>query len=627
MRPRLWLGLVVVAPWMASGQSIIPAPRWGHSAALLGGNLYIVGGRSGTNGLTSPMASDNFVISVDVSQPFSTNSPPWTLVDTLGDKPDPLMDGILEADASRKRLVLYGGSLGDKKSQSNPVWTLRPLEHTWSIASSDDGPKPRRINAASASVGTYIYAYGGVSVSDSGQPERFNDLYRLSKDSLKWSSRKSATGNAGALFQHTLSYVPGRNILVSIGGADATDFASMSKINWYDPEKDTWGTSTARGDIPLPRREHSAVVVGERIIIFGGCSFNYDTFYNDVAVLDTTTFTWSKPTVKNAPEGRYEHSATMVGDYMVVAFGFLVGNKGDTNIYALNTKTWAFETSFPGVAASSTSPGSQSDSSSSDGLSSGEITGIVLGCAVALALIAAAVLFYVRRRRGERSRQLGSLQERENAISPGAKQPGTHSSGLAAGSYVAGAHTYSSDAPGVYQNPVSSTAGGVAPYFSPITLASASHQRPVSPFAQPSNRFSVVSDTSISPSHVAPGFLRPLSPPVPPTAQPIDTDPSGQLDQRTNRDSWVSTDASTVGAGYSSSRLAPLPSSLTFAASSSFVIPEEHLAIYQATQPYANDEAYEARSQTPTPHSNAFAAAVAPKQELRIANPDPDGKP
>ncbi|RKP08787.1 hypothetical protein THASP1DRAFT_29433, partial [Thamnocephalis sphaerospora] len=288
MRSILCLALVAAAPWMVAGQAITPTARWGHSAALLNNNLYIVGGRSGNNGSTSPLASEHFVLSMDVSQPFDTKFPPWMLVDTPGNKPDPMMDGVVEVDTKNGRLILFGG-LGAQTSQSNAVWTLRPTSRSWSSDSNGNGPTPRRGNAGSASVNNDLYVYGGVSSDSSARTDKFNDLYSLDKSSLTWTNHKKATGNNSAPYQHTLSYVPGRKLLVSIGGTGDNNLVPMDQINWYNLEQDVWGTDTARGDIPSPRREHSAVVAGERIIVFGGCNTDYTTFYNDVAVLDTTT--------------------------------------------------------------------------------------------------------------------------------------------------------------------------------------------------------------------------------------------------------------------------------------------------------------------------------------------------
>src|SRR5688572_5674691 len=63
-----------------------------------------------------------------------------------------------------------------------------------------------------------------------------------------------------------------------------------------------------------------------RIIVYGGYT-SVDTLVpvtDDLVVLDTTqtTFVWSKASVTTiSPSSRSFHSATLVGNYMIVAFG------------------------------------------------------------------------------------------------------------------------------------------------------------------------------------------------------------------------------------------------------------------------------------------------------------------
>ena len=60
-----------------------------------------------------------------------------------------------------------------------------------------------------------------------------------------------------------------------------------------------------------------------RIIVYGGYTFSGPAS-DDLVVLDTTQtiFTWSRANVStNSPLSRFYHTATLVGDYMIVAFG------------------------------------------------------------------------------------------------------------------------------------------------------------------------------------------------------------------------------------------------------------------------------------------------------------------
>ena len=60
------------------------------------------------------------------------------------------------------------------------------------------------------------------------------------------------------------------------------------------------------------------------IIIYGGEDIDFIQITPDLAVLNTETFEWTAPSVSsnigNVPS-LAAHSANLVGDYMIVAFG------------------------------------------------------------------------------------------------------------------------------------------------------------------------------------------------------------------------------------------------------------------------------------------------------------------
>jgi uncharacterized membrane-anchored protein YhcB (DUF1043 family) len=116
-------------------------------------------------------------------------------------------------------------------------------------------------------------------------------------------------------------------------------------------------------------------------------------------VLDTTTMTWSKPEVKDAPQGRCGHTATMLGRYMLVAFGYL-GNRGSDKVYLLDTNSWEFVDHFPGIQME----GAEEE----DGLSVWAIIGIVIGALFALAIIIGLITRCIR----EEQRRQTELQIR-----------------------------------------------------------------------------------------------------------------------------------------------------------------------------------------------------------------------
>ena len=73
--------------------------------------------------------------------------------------------------------------------------------------------------------------------------------------------------------------------------------------------------SNPSSGLPDGRRSHSALCVdGDKLLVFGGYNSRQNRHFNDVWLLDTTTFTWSR----RRPEGkppchRRRQAAAMVG--------------------------------------------------------------------------------------------------------------------------------------------------------------------------------------------------------------------------------------------------------------------------------------------------------------------------
>jgi len=96
--------------------------------------------------------------------------------------------------------------------------------------------------------------------------------------------------------------------------------------------------------VPSHRAGHSATAYGQSIVIFGGayCKGGPYTFYNDVYILDIETDKWKELRCKgDLPSPRAQHSAALIGDQLVIIGGF-TGKKvlNDVHILDLTTLEW-----------------------------------------------------------------------------------------------------------------------------------------------------------------------------------------------------------------------------------------------------------------------------------------------
>jgi hypothetical protein len=58
-----------------------------------------------------------------------------------------------------------------------------------------------------------------------------------------------------------------------------------------------------------------------RIIVYGGYTGSGSIVNDDLVILDTYDYTWSNASAIDPPPSRFYHTATLVGYYMIVAFG------------------------------------------------------------------------------------------------------------------------------------------------------------------------------------------------------------------------------------------------------------------------------------------------------------------
>ncbi|PKY15918.1 hypothetical protein RhiirB3_478821 [Rhizophagus irregularis] len=96
-------------------------------------------------------------------------------------------------------------------------------------------------------------------------------------------------------------------------------------IHIYDTNDGTWINMGTNGTIPSPRNLHTAVLTQDGLIIIYGGIREMRPVPDQILVLDTKVnpFTWSIPNIDPAPSSAPTsgHTATLVGNYMIVAFG------------------------------------------------------------------------------------------------------------------------------------------------------------------------------------------------------------------------------------------------------------------------------------------------------------------
>ncbi|KAI5055550.1 hypothetical protein GOP47_0029071 [Adiantum capillus-veneris] len=124
---------------------------------------------------------------------------------------------------------------------------------------------------------------------------------------------------------HLLVALDAHRLLLLGGGAVSPAFGPQQFNDTFvlDLKEGKWSYLATTGDQPTPRTGTSAVVLDDqRVLLFGGSSM-LEGYMNDVFILDTKNWAWSRFPVRGLPPSpRDKHTACLLGSKMYVFGGF-----------------------------------------------------------------------------------------------------------------------------------------------------------------------------------------------------------------------------------------------------------------------------------------------------------------
>ncbi|BEI82567.1 hypothetical protein CcaverHIS002_0304350 [Cutaneotrichosporon cavernicola] len=217
---------------------------------------------------------------------FDTESLQWSTVETHGQALPPLRAHTTTLVGDQ--LYIFGG--GDGPTYSNDVWVFDTITHRFS--------KPH------------------ISTPKANLPP----------------PRRAHTT---VLYRHFLVVFGGGNGQAALNDVWALDVSDPSRLTWHE-----WRT---RGDVPQKKGYHTANLIGDKMIVFGGSDGHAS--FADVHVLNLQTMTWTLvPT--EVKHNRLSHTSTQVGSYLFV----IGGHNGQTyaqDVLLFNLTTLAWESKVP----------------------------------------------------------------------------------------------------------------------------------------------------------------------------------------------------------------------------------------------------------------------------------------
>ncbi|OWZ57208.1 kelch repeat-containing protein [Cryptococcus neoformans A2-102-5] len=216
---------------------------------------------------------------------FDTESFMWSILETQGERFPPLRAHTTTLVGDK--LFIFGG--GDGPSYSNDVWILDTTTHRFSRPSfSPDLPLP--------------------------PPRR---------------------AHSTVLYQHYLIVFGGGNGQAALNDVWALDVSDPNALTWTE-----WKT---RGDIPQKKGYHTANLIGDKMVVFGGSDGHAS--FADVHVLNLKTCVWTLINT-DIKHNRLSHTSTQVGSYLFVIGGHN-GQAYAQDVLLFNLVTLQWEVKLP----------------------------------------------------------------------------------------------------------------------------------------------------------------------------------------------------------------------------------------------------------------------------------------
>ncbi|KAL3515935.1 hypothetical protein ACH5RR_022837 [Cinchona calisaya] len=207
---------------------------------------------------------------------------------------------------------IFGGCCGGMHFSDVLVLNLETMD--WSILmTKGQGPGPRDSHSA-VIVGYKMIVFGGTNGL-----KKVNDIHILDLRSKEWTCPECKGIPPSPRESHTATLV-GEEKLLIFGGSGEGEANYLNDLHVLDIKTMRWASPEVSGSVPVPRDSHSAVAIGNRLILYGGDSG--DRYQGAVDVLDMDTLTWSKMDVQGPSPGvRAGHTSVNFGTKVYVIGG------------------------------------------------------------------------------------------------------------------------------------------------------------------------------------------------------------------------------------------------------------------------------------------------------------------
>jgi len=187
--------------------------------------------------------------------------------------------------------------------------------HRWEqITNLGDVYSPRTGHAC-VSDGPYFYLFGGTDGS-----ARQSDVHVCNVNTHTWQQLDDTRGQAPSARSGTQAVVIDR-VAWFFGGYTKKDGEYFNDVHTYDIAQKEWRNVSTLGDPPTRRTDHTIVLYGRSLFVFGG--FDGRNRYNDLRQLNVSERRWHNIfSTATVPTSRFGHTAVIYQNSMFIFGGW-----------------------------------------------------------------------------------------------------------------------------------------------------------------------------------------------------------------------------------------------------------------------------------------------------------------
>ncbi|XP_043372181.1 uncharacterized protein LOC119858003 isoform X2 [Dermochelys coriacea] len=240
--------------------------------------------------------------------------------------------------------ILIGGEGANQQPCKDALWKLEIDNDFWfpmDLPPRGSVPPCSRGHTATYDLDTKrIYVFGGMKES-----KLYSTIYILDTATWKW-LLVAATGKVPTLAYHSATIY--RKELFIFGGtfpkmASLESRACSNTLYVFNPEYKIWYQPIVEGEKPLPRLGHSATLLRNKLVIFGGQ--RTPLYLNDVHILDLGYMEYVPvPCLSGQPSSRCFHAAMPVSDQKVLISGGCNAKGALQDVFTFHLDTFAWST-------------------------------------------------------------------------------------------------------------------------------------------------------------------------------------------------------------------------------------------------------------------------------------------